>query len=299
MPIAVIALDFDPLLRLGDLAVRWQTVALAVLLAAAIGVAGVIGRRARFRVDDLLYILVGAVPGAVIGGRIGYAIIAPEAFAGGPLALADPAIGGLELGLGVAGGVTTGTVVAAFLGAPVRWWADRLAVVLVLVLAGGKAAMALGGSGQGALSDATWATAYLGAGPWGAVAPDLPSHPAQLYEALGAVAVAIAVAARPPERSATVTGVACSSPSRGGRACVLSCPSPGAIRPPSAPCRTAGSSRSSSPWAHSSAWWRSRCGCRAARHGVTGRSRAGRIPDRALGSEARAAAWQGSRKGVS
>lgn len=194
MPIAVIALDLDPFLRLGDLAVRWQTVALAILLTAAIGVAGVIGRRARFRVDDLLYILVGAVPGAVIGGRIGYAIIAPEAFAGGPLALADPAIGGLELGLGVAGGVASGTVVAAFLGAPVRWWADRLAVVLVLVLAGGKAAMALGGSGQGALSDATWATAYLGAGPWGTVAADLPSHPAQLYEALGAVAVAIAVA---------------------------------------------------------------------------------------------------------
>ena len=61
MPIAVIAFDFDPLLRLGDdLVVRWQTVALAALIAACLVVAGVLARRASLRPDDLLYIVVGA-----------------------------------------------------------------------------------------------------------------------------------------------------------------------------------------------------------------------------------------------
>ena len=82
VPIAVIAFDFDPLLRLGDgLVVRWQTVALAAVVAACLIVAGVLARRASLRPDDLLYIVVGAVPGAVIGGRLGQLAIVPEAFA--------------------------------------------------------------------------------------------------------------------------------------------------------------------------------------------------------------------------
>src|SRR6187431_1153918 len=183
VPIAVIAFDFDPLLRLGDsLVVRWQTVALAAAIAASLTVAGVIGRRAGLRSDDLLYIAVGAVPGAVIGGRIGQLLIAPDAFAVGPLSVFDPAIGGLELGLAVVGGVLSATYVAKLLGAPVGRWATALALPLLVALGAGKISMALGGSGQGSLLDAAWATAYLGPGPWGSLAPALPSHPSQLYE---------------------------------------------------------------------------------------------------------------------
>ena len=39
----------------------------------------------------------------------------------------------------------------------------------------------------------TWATAYLGAGPWVGLAPDLSSHPAQVYEAVGTLVVAVIV----------------------------------------------------------------------------------------------------------
>ena len=31
----------------------------------------------------------------------------------------------------------------------------------------------------------SWATAYVGPGPWGVLGPDLPAHPAQVYEAIG------------------------------------------------------------------------------------------------------------------
>jgi prolipoprotein diacylglyceryltransferase len=59
----------------------------------------------------------------------------------------------------------------------------------------GKLAMALGGSGQGLPSGLPWATAYLGAGPWGSLAPELPSHPAQLYEAGATVLVLVGLIA--------------------------------------------------------------------------------------------------------
>jgi hypothetical protein len=46
VPIALIAFDFDPLIRLGDaIVVRWQTVALAVVIAAVLVVAGLMAVR--------------------------------------------------------------------------------------------------------------------------------------------------------------------------------------------------------------------------------------------------------------
>ena len=71
VPIAVIALDFDPVLRLGDVTIRWQTVALAATIFVALCLAAGVARRTAMRPDDLLFVVVGIVPGAVIGGRIG------------------------------------------------------------------------------------------------------------------------------------------------------------------------------------------------------------------------------------
>jgi prolipoprotein diacylglyceryltransferase len=213
VPIAAIAFDFDPLLRLGDgLVVRWQTVALAAVVAACLIASGLLARRASLRADDLLYLAVGAVPGAVIGGRLGQLVVVPEAFAGGPLGLLDPAIGGLELGLGVVGGVVTAAYVGKLLGAPLGRWAAVLAVPLLIAIGGGKLAMAVGGSGQGSLLDAAWSTAYLGPGPWGSLAPAIPSHPAQLYEGFGTLILALLV---------VIGGIGFGTRSRDGRLLLL------------------------------------------------------------------------------
>ena len=196
VPIAVIAFDFDPLAHIGSsLTVRWQTLALALVVFVCLATAGVLARRERLRADDLLYIVIGAAPGAIIGGRIGYALLVPEAFSTGPMSLIDPAIGALELGLAVVGGIATASIVAVLLGSPVGRWAHIATIPLLTAIVGGKLAMVLGGSGQGRFFDGDWATAFLGPGPWLSLAPAVPSHPGQVYEALGTALVALLVLA--------------------------------------------------------------------------------------------------------
>jgi len=195
VPIAVITFAFDPLVGLpGDLVVRWQTIALAaIILGTLIAVALFAGRRG-LRADDLLSIAVGVVPGAIIGGRLGYLLVRPDAFTTGPLALLDPGVPGLELALGVVGGVLSGAYVASLLGAPLGRWAHILAIPLLVAIGAGKLALILGGTGQGLPFDGQWATAFLGPGPWGSLAPALPSHPSQAYEGIGTLVVALVLA---------------------------------------------------------------------------------------------------------
>lgn len=201
MPLAVITITFDPVLRLSDTAsVRYETIALGIVLLFGLLAAARLARRtsagdpdapaARLRIDDLVFISVGAVPGAVIGGRLGYVLDHLAFYQANPGAVIDPAQGGLTLTLAVPLGVLTGALIARLLGAPLGRWLQVAALPLLFVLGAGKLVGVLGATGQGALTDSSWATAYVGPGPWGSLAADLPAHPSQVYEA---VAVAIAV----------------------------------------------------------------------------------------------------------
>jgi len=203
VPLAVITITFDPVLRLSDTSsVRYETVALAIVLLLGLLVAAWIARRTRageledqgahLRTDDLVFISVGAVPGAVIGGRLGYVLDHLAYYQANPGAILDPAQGGLTLSLAVPLGMLTGALIARLLGAPVGRWLNVAALPVLFVLGAGKLVGVLGATGQGALSDGPWATAYTGPGPWGSLAADLPAHPSQVYEGV-AVALAIAV----------------------------------------------------------------------------------------------------------
>jgi prolipoprotein diacylglyceryltransferase len=195
VPPAVLALDFDPVLRLSDTtSVRYETVALAVVLLLGLLLAARIGSQTPavvpyvpapgLRVDDLVFIVFAAVPGAVVGGRLGAVLDHLDYYAANPAAIFDPSQGGLSLTLAVPFGILTGAVIARLLGAPVARWLHAAALPLLFVLAAGKLIGVLGATGQGAPSDLAWATSYDGPGPWGSLGAAIPSHPAQVYEAI-------------------------------------------------------------------------------------------------------------------
>jgi prolipoprotein diacylglyceryltransferase len=203
VPIAALTFAFDPVVHLaGDASVRLETIVVAAVLLAGLGLAARIGRLTPavgpyvpapgLRPDDLLFIAVGAVPGAVFGGRLGYVLDHLDYYRANAGAITDLSQGGLSLTLAVPLGIVTGAIIARLIGSPVARWMHAAAFPLLFVLAAGKLAGVLGATGQGLAADAPWATAYLGPGPWGSLAADVASQPAQVFEAL-LVAAAIGI----------------------------------------------------------------------------------------------------------
>jgi len=202
-----ISLDFDPLLRMGDTSVRIATLVLAVVILEAILLAARIAastpavgggprsfvRGSSLRLDDFLFIVLGIVPGAVIGGRLDHVLSHLAFYSANPDAILDPSRGGLGLGLAVVGGVLTAAIVARLLEAPAGRWAHVAALPTLFAIAGGKLVQVIGGSGQGAASEASWATRYVGPGPWDSLAPDVAAHPSQVYEGLLTAVVLVVV----------------------------------------------------------------------------------------------------------
>jgi prolipoprotein diacylglyceryltransferase len=211
VPPAVIELAFDPIADIAGWSVRLETIGYAAVIFLGLVAAAVFARRTpldlarstsdkgadgepnHLRADDLLYIAVAAIPGAVVGGRLGYALTHLDYYLAGPASLFDISQGAFELTLAVAGGLVTASIVARMLGTPVGRWLHAVILPLLFALGAGKLAMVLGGSGQGLPLDGWWATAYVSPGPWASLAPALPSHPAQVYEALATVVVLLVV----------------------------------------------------------------------------------------------------------
>jgi prolipoprotein diacylglyceryltransferase len=200
VPLAVISFDFDPVVRLGDWSVRWETLAIAGAILVGLVLAGLLAGRSHLperdgtpgghlRSDDVLFIGVGIVPGAILGGRLAYVALHLDYYASHTAAIVDPGTGGLALSGAVVLGAFSGGLVARLFDAPIGRWYEIAAVPTLAVLALSKAAAVLGGTGQGLPSNLDWATRYLGTGPWGSLGPAIPSYPAQAIEAVGAMAV--------------------------------------------------------------------------------------------------------------
>jgi phosphatidylglycerol:prolipoprotein diacylglycerol transferase len=189
---AVIILSFDPSIEIADLVVRWQTLGVTVAILVGLAVAAIYGAGilrtehdpSGLRLDDMVYILLGVVPGAVVGGRIVHALVFWEFYAADPVRLIELSVGSLSLTGAVIGGTLSGYYIARLIGAPVRRWADAAVVSLLLVLGLGKLAQLLGGSGQGAPFDGAWAVVFAPPGPWTSPLPGIPAHPSQVYEGL-------------------------------------------------------------------------------------------------------------------
>ena len=188
---AVIELDFDPFLRAGDLVVRWQ----ALALVAVIGVALLVWVRSlrtalgpNLPFEDAAFVLLAAIPGAVVGGRLVHGLDFLDAYTAQPAAIVDLSRGSLSLVGAVVGGALTSAYVCRLLGGRVGVWADASAVALLLAIGLGKLVMLLGGAGQGAAFGGQLAVAFGGSGPWSSPGAATPAHPAQVYEGLWTLA---------------------------------------------------------------------------------------------------------------
>jgi prolipoprotein diacylglyceryltransferase len=205
---AVTRFNFDPSTSFLGISIRLETLALAgvillVLLVAALSAGRervalddsgpVIQAAPKMRRDDLILIAFGAVPGAVVGGRLSYVLVHLDYYSADPRAVVDPGQGGFGLTLAVVLGTITAIAVARLLAAPINRWLGVAAIPLLLGLGLGKLTMVLGGVGQGRYSGSTLATAYAGPGPWGSINPTFSALPSQAVEGCLVLAVAVLV----------------------------------------------------------------------------------------------------------
>ena len=158
--VAVITLAFDPVIRLDGFAVRVETVAVAVVVLLMLLIAARVARRVpadpssdprlapgerprgseHLRRDDLLFVVLGAIPGAVIGARLGAVLVHLDFFAANPGAIVDPSTGSLQLSLAVVGAVLGGAIIGGLLDTPTGRWLHVAALPLLVGLGLGKAA---------------------------------------------------------------------------------------------------------------------------------------------------------------
>jgi phosphatidylglycerol:prolipoprotein diacylglycerol transferase len=166
--------------RLGPLAVHWYGLAyLAGFVSAFLVMRWLVDRwGVALTEDDMLNIVLAAILGVLLGGRLGYVI-----FYGGSTYLHNPAQilavwdGGMSFHGGLFGILVAGAVVARVMRVPWLTLCDLGAVGAPIGLFLGRIANFVNGELWGRVTSAPWGVVFPGAGP-------LPRHPSQLYEAL-------------------------------------------------------------------------------------------------------------------
>ena len=171
----------DPVaVRIGPFALRWYGIAYLLGFVAAGLIVRWLVRRWELNLsdDDLLTIVLAAVIGVLIGGRLGYVV-----FYGGDYFWRNPARilaiwdGGMSFHGGLAGILVAGAIVAASMRVPFLTITDLGAVGAPVGLFLGRLANFVNGELWGRTTTVPWGIVFPGAGP-------LPRHPSQLYEAL-------------------------------------------------------------------------------------------------------------------
>lgn len=193
--------NIDPVaLRLGPLAVHWYGLAYVAGFFAAWLVFRSLVRRWEIGIsaDDMLEVMLWAVAGVLLGGRLGYVL-----FYGGSYYLSHPAQvfaiwdGGMSFHGGLIGVLLAGVPAARRVGVSWLTLADIGAVGTPIGFFLGRLANFINGELWGRVTTVPWGVVFPGAGP-------LPRHPSQLYEAalegLVLFAIMFALSRRMPPR---------------------------------------------------------------------------------------------------
>jgi len=180
----------DPIaFQVGPLAVRWYGIAYLACFLFAWWLLVRFNRRWELGLtpDDEALVMLGAVLGVVIGGRLGYVL-----FYGAGLYWREPVRilqlwdGGMSFHGGLAGILLAGVVVSRRLKVPFLTLCDIGAIAAPLGFGLGRLANFVNDELWGRVSDVPWAMVFPGGGP-------LPRHPSQLYEAFLEGAVLLTV----------------------------------------------------------------------------------------------------------
>ena len=161
----------------------------------------------RFTFDPLCIVLLCAMIGVIVGGRLGYVLFYNfEMYAANPLAIFDFSRGGMSFHGGFVGAVIAGVVASRLIKMPFLSLVDLAMIGVPIGLFFGRCANFVNGELWGAPTDLPWGVVFGGA------AGMEPRHPSQLYEAFfeGIVLfVLLFVLSRkqPPFPRGTYTGV--------------------------------------------------------------------------------------------
>lgn len=174
--------SLDPVaFTLGPVTVRWYGIAYVLGFICAALVIWRLAKRWRVRVneDALLTIMVCAIIGIIVGGRLGYVLFYGNgAYLQNPLEIFALNHGGMSFHGGLIGALLSGIVAAKFTGIPYLTLADLGCVAAPLGLFFGRLANFVNGELWGAPTDLPWGVVFGGA------AGNFPRHPSQLYEAV-------------------------------------------------------------------------------------------------------------------
>ena len=181
-PLAAIAFpNWNPIaLQLGPFVIRWYGLAYIAGFVGAILVMRWLARRWKVKLtdDDLLTVLLFAITGVIVGGRLGYVLVYGKSFywqhPAQILALWD---GGMSFHGGLAGILLAGVFCARSLKMPVLTLFDLGSVGAPIGFGLGRLANFINDELWGRVTTVPWAVVFPNAGPLG-------RHPSQLYEAL-------------------------------------------------------------------------------------------------------------------
>lgn len=202
--------SLDPVaFAIGPFTARWYGIAYVLGFLCAIGIMYLVGKRwkMRFDFDSLCIVLLCAMIGVIVGGRLGYVLFYNfEMYAADPLSILNFTKGGMSFHGGFIGALIAGIVAARIIKMPFLSLVDLAMIGVPIGLFFGRCANFINGELWGALTDLPWGVVFGGA------AGMEPRHPSQLYEAFfeGIVLFVILFALsrkQPPFPQGTYAGV--------------------------------------------------------------------------------------------
>ena len=172
----------DPVaFAVGPFVVRWYGIAYVAGFVCAALVLWQVAKRWKVRVDadSLLTVVLCAIVGVILGGRLGYVLVYGDGYyfshSAEILAFSH---GGMSFHGGLIGALLSGIVAARFTGIPYLTLADMGCVAAPIGLFFGRCANFVNGELWGAPTSLPWGVVF------GGTAGVMPRHPSQLYEAL-------------------------------------------------------------------------------------------------------------------